>query len=174
MSEIETMTGAPGRSRRALLRAAACLAALPLAAGTGRHALAAPEVDAAGAKDGKKIAREALKHKGEKYTWGGNSPRTGFDCSGFTQYVVRKATGQQLSQALPDQWRAGRGVKKGKWRAGDLVFFENTYKRGLSHVGIYLEKGRFIHAENEQTGVVITDIGSDYYRRRYRGARRVA
>jgi cell wall-associated NlpC family hydrolase len=122
---------------------------------------------------GKRIARVARRYKGSRYRWGGNTPR-GFDCSGFTQYVVREAIKLELSQALPDQWRSGRRVGKGKWRAGDLVFFENTYKKGLSHVGIYLERGQFIHAQNEQTGVVITDIESDYYASRYRGARRLA
>ena len=57
--------------------------------------------------------------------------------------------------------------------AGDLVFFENTFERGLSHVGIYLEHGRFIHAENEQTGVIVSRIDSDYYAAHYYGARRL-
>jgi cell wall-associated NlpC family hydrolase len=176
MIDNRTTPTGPRRSRRMVVGAAAGLLAAPFAAvaDRGARALAAPEVEAAGAKGGKKIAREALRHKGERYTWGGNNPRQGFDCSGFTQYVVQKATGQNLSQALPDQWRAGRKVGKGKWRAGDLVFFENTYKRGLSHVGIYLGKGRFIHAQNEQTGVVVTDIDAEYYAKRYLGARRVA
>lgn len=134
---------------------------------------AAPEAAAGSRRDGKAIARTAMRYKGSKYVWGGNTPR-GFDCSGFTQYVVKKATGTVMGQGLKDQWRTGRRVGKGKWRPGDLVFFENTYKRGLSHVGIYIGRGRFIHAQNESTGVVITDMEWPYYAQRYRGARRVA
>ena len=54
-----------------------------------------------------------------------------------------------------------------------MVFFKNTYDRGLSHVGIYLDNNRFIHAENERTGVVISDIDSPYYADHYAGARRL-
>lgn len=140
----------------------------------GRGATAsARESGTAGRNDGEAIAREAMRHKGARYVWGGNTPR-GFDCSGFTQYVVQKAIGFEMGQGLPEQWRSGRRVGKGEWRAGDLVFFERTYKRGLSHVGIYLGQGRFIHAQNEETGVVITEIDWPYYADRYRGARRVS
>lgn len=127
---------------------------------------------AAARGDGKAIAREALRYKGARYVWGGNTPR-GFDCSGFTQYVVERAVGTPFSRVLEEQWQSGRRVGNGEWQAGDLVFFKNTYKRGLSHVGIYLGKGRFIHAQNEETGVVITDISAEYYASRYIGARRL-
>lgn len=161
-------------TRRAVLRTGALTS---LATGISLSGAFAPwgvaEVAAGSRGAGKKIRREALRHKGAKYVWGGNTPN-GFDCSGFTMYVVKKAIGLQMSQALPDQYRTGRRVGKGKWRDGDLVFFENTYKKGLSHVGIYIGKGKFIHAQNEQTGVVITDMDADYYKSRYRGARRVA
>ena len=56
---------------------------------------------------------------------------------------------------------------------GDLVFFQNTYTWGLSHVGIYIGNGKFIHAENEQTGVVISSLTSTYYKTRWYGARRI-
>lgn len=165
----------PATRRRLLIVVGRSMGLCGLAAGVvGREmGVSAQPIGAAGRKGGKAIAREAMRHKGARYVWGGNTPR-GFDCSGFTQYVVRKAIGREMGQGLPEQWRTGRRVGKGDWRAGDLVFFENTYKRGLSHVGIYLGKGRFIHAQNEETGVVISDIGSPYYADRYRGARRVA
>lgn len=125
-----------------------------------------------GTKSGEQLARTGLKYRGSPYVWGGNTPR-GFDCSGFTQYVVKKVLGTDIGPTVPGQWRYGSGVAKGKWRAGDLVFFENTFERGLSHVGIYVGEGRFVHAENEQTGVVVSDIASDYYASHYKGARRL-
>lgn len=134
---------------------------------------AATAQQVAGARTGKRIARVALKYKGARYRWGGNTPR-GFDCSGFTQYVVRRVTGTDIGQGVPGQWQFGARAAKGRWRPGDLVFFANTSDRGLSHVGIYLGDNRFIHAENEQTGVVIDDIRSDYYASHYYGARRLA
>ncbi len=141
------------------------------AALAARTPLAAAGQEAAGA-DGRRITRTALRYKGAPYKWGGDSPR-GFDCSGFTKFVVRKAIGLDIGPTVRGQWRFGSRVAKGRWRPGDLVFFENTFERGLSHVGIYLGDNRFIHAENERTGVVIDDIRSDYYASRYYGARRL-
>ena len=57
--------------------------------------------------------------------------------------------------------------------AGDLVYFKYTFERGLLHVGIYIRRDKFIHAENEQTGVVISRLESEYYRKHYVGARRL-
>jgi cell wall-associated NlpC family hydrolase len=64
-------------------------------------------------------------------------------------------------------------VGHGEWQPGDIVFFENTFERGLSHVGIYMSGDDFIHAENEQTGVVVTSLNAEYYSQRYAGARRL-
>ncbi len=68
---------------------------------------------------------------------------------------------------------AGTPVQYGDLRPGDLVFFQNTYTWGLTHVGIYIGDGKFIHAENEQTGIVISDLSSTYYKTRWYGARRI-
>ena len=121
---------------------------------------------------GHKVVRVAKRYKGAKYKWGGASPK-GFDCSGFTWYVYKKATGMDITRGVEEQWQHGRSVHHHKWRPGDLVFFENTFERGLSHVGIYFKGYDFIHAENEQTGVVISSLDSDYYREHYAGARRL-
>ena len=125
--------------------------------------------------DGRKIVRVATKYKDAKYVWGEESPRTGFDCSGFTWYVVKKAIGQDIGRVEDEQKTNGKKVKHGEWKAGDLVFFKKTIPgdRGVSHVGIYVGKGKFIHAENEATDVVVSDINSDYYREHYAGARRL-
>ena len=116
--------------------------------------------------------RVAQKYEGAKYTWGGASPK-GFDCSGFTWYVYQKATGMDITRGVEEQWQFGQSIGHGEWQAGDIVFFENTFKRGLSHVGIYINGNKFIHAENEQTGVIISTLDSDYYSDHYAGARRL-
>jgi cell wall-associated NlpC family hydrolase len=127
---------------------------------------------AGAASSGREVVRMAKKYKGAKYKAGGASPK-GFDCSGFTWYVYKKATGKDISRGVEEQWKFGRSVGRGKWRPGDLVFFENTFERGLSHVGIYIRGDDFIHAENEKTGVVISSLDSDYYSKHYAGARRL-
>ena len=121
---------------------------------------------------GREVVRVAQKYKGSKYTWGGASPK-GFDCSGFTWYVYKKATGMDITRGVEEQWQLGHAVGRGEWQPGDIVFFENTFERGLSHVGIFMSGNDFIHAENEQTGVVITSLDSDYYSEHYAGARRL-
>jgi cell wall-associated NlpC family hydrolase len=121
---------------------------------------------------GREVVRVAQKYKGAKYTWGGASPK-GFDCSGFTWYVYQKATGMDITRGVEEQWQLGHSVGRGEWQPGDIVFFENTFERGLSHVGIYMSGSDFIHAENEQTGVVVTSLDSDYYSQHYAGARRL-
>ena len=114
----------------------------------------------------------AQKYKGAKYASGGASP-DGFDCSGFTWYVYKEAAGMDITRGVKEQWKQGRSVSRGKLQPGDLVFFENTFDPGLSHVGIYIKGDDFIHAENEQTGVVISSLNSDYYNGHYAGARRL-
>jgi len=121
---------------------------------------------------GREVVRVAQKYKGAKYTWGGASPK-GFDCSGFTWYVYQKATGMDITRGVEEQWQLGNSVGRGEWQPGDIVFFENTFERGLSHVGIYMSGVDFIHAENEQTGVVVSSLDSDYYSQHYAGARRL-
>lgn len=167
----QTLGPGPGRvtSRRAFMAAV-------VAGGVGAWlapGLTAQEIsDDSARRDGARIASVARKYKGTRYVWGGNTPK-GFDCSGFTQYVVKKVIGLDMGQTVKGQWNYGKKVSSRKLRAGDLVFFENTFERGLSHVGIYLDERKFIHAENENTGVVVSDLDSDYYRKHYAGARRV-
>ena len=121
---------------------------------------------------GQDVVHVAKKYKGARYTWGGASPK-GFDCSGFTWYVYKKATGMDIGRGVEEQWNRGRSVEKNAWKPGDIVFFKNTFERGLSHNGIYIGGDEFIHAENERTGVVISSLKSDYYSEHYAGARRL-
>jgi cell wall-associated NlpC family hydrolase len=161
-------------------RAAAYAAMLALGLGTlGQepniiNAASPDEVGAEGqsGRRARKVVREAKKHKGARYVSGGASPR-GFDCSGFVWYVYNEVTGKDLGRTVKSQWKHGRKVKRRRLRPGDIVFFEDTFEKGLSHCGIYLKRQKFIHAENEQTGVVISRLDSDYYDKHYKGARRI-
>ncbi len=119
------------------------------------------------------IANTALAYVGYPYVAAGSGPY-GFDCSGFSQYIVGITTGIWLSHAVEAQpYSAGYFVDYGAWIPGDLIFFQNTYRAGISHVGIYIGDGMIVHAENESTGVTIDSIYSNYYGPRYWGAVRV-
>jgi cell wall-associated NlpC family hydrolase len=122
--------------------------------------------------NGRDIVDLAKKYKGARYKLGGESPR-GFDCSGFTWYIYDKAAGMEIGRTVKEQWKHGRKVDRGEWKRGDIVFFENTFDRGLSHCGIVIRGSKFIHAENENTGVVVSRLDSDYYAKHYAGARRL-
>jgi cell wall-associated NlpC family hydrolase len=78
-----------------------------------------------------------------------------------------------ITRGVEEQWQFRRSVGRGAWKPGDIDFFENTFERGLSHVGIYINGSNFIHAETEQTGVVISNLDSEYYSAHYAGARRL-
>jgi cell wall-associated NlpC family hydrolase len=136
------------------------------------NALPAGEILAAPAV-GPTIVSIAMSYLGYPYVAGGASP-AGFDCSGFTQYVVGLATGIWISHAVEAQpSSAGAWVDYGNWQPGDLIFFQNTYRAGISHAAIYIGDGQIIHAENEGSGVTIDSIYSAYYAPRYWGAVRI-
>jgi cell wall-associated NlpC family hydrolase len=111
------------------------------------------------------IVREAMSFLGVPYVWGGASP-SGFDCSGFVQYVFRQM-GRSVPRTADVQFANGYPVTSPE--PGDLVFFQ-TYDWGASHVGIYLGNGYFINASRPD--VHISNFGSSYFRSRYLGARR--
>lgn len=166
---LEGMERAPGgqtmHRRRALAIVAISAIGIKIASGT------APIAEAARVS-GRKIARVALRYKGAKYKMGGESPH-GFDCSGFTWFIYDKVADMDIGRTVTEQWKRGHKVSRRHLKKGDIVFFENTFERGLSHCGISLGDSEFIHAENEQTGVVISDLASGYYRDHYAGARRL-
>ncbi len=121
---------------------------------------------------GEHIVATAMQYLGRPYVWGGTTP-AGFDCSGFVYFVVNQVLGGGFPRSLEAQAVSGVYVDPDHLQPGDLVFFQNTYKWGLSHVGIYLGNGRFIHAESYATGVTISDLWGAYYGPRYYTARRV-
>jgi cell wall-associated NlpC family hydrolase len=114
------------------------------------------------------LARDALHFLGTPYVFGGTSA-TGFDCSGFVQHVYGMA-GISLPRTADAQFDVGHPALGGP-RVGDLVFFE-TYTDGVSHVGVYLGKGKFVHASSSH-GVMVSELSDSYWRARYVGAKRL-
>jgi peptidoglycan endopeptidase LytE len=114
-------------------------------------------------------AHVALEYSGAPYAYGGAGP-SGFDCSGFAQFVMRK-TGREIPRDLFGQYNAGSHPES--LEPGDLVFFRDTYESGLSHVGIYLGNGQFIHAISEGRGVGTSNLAEAYYAERWYGATRL-
>lgn len=131
----------------------------------------APTLSAEVAGKGGEIVAIAARYEGYAYVYGGSSPRTGFDCSGFAQYVYGQA-GLPIPRDLWGQLSAGPAVKQGELLPGDLVFLQNTYQAGLSHVGIYVGSGNFIHASSPTRGVCYDSLTSAYWAARYYGASR--
>lgn len=121
---------------------------------------------------GQAIADFAMQFLGDAYVYAGNQPG-GFDCSGFTQYVVLNTLGIDIGHGTAGQTGYGAFVDWGAWLPGDLIFFAGTFDAGISHVGISLGGGDMIHAENESTGVTISSVYSDYYSAHYYGAYRI-
>lgn len=109
---------------------------------------------------------------GKRYSYGSQGPNT-FDCSGFTSYVYKNALGISISRSSRAQAGNGVAVSKSELQPGDLVFF-NTSGRGISHVGIYVGEGNFIHSSStNRRGVRIDALNSGYYSGRYVTARRI-
>lgn len=131
--------------------------------------LSSPQAAAEAAR-GARIAGTALDLVGARYRFGGSSPRAGFDCSGFVYYVMQ-ASGISVPRSAANQYyNGGRRVSTDELQPGDMVFFSNTYKRGISHAGIYIGNGKFVHAESERTGVRVSNLWSAYYASHYTGA----
>jgi peptidoglycan DL-endopeptidase CwlO len=117
--------------------------------------------------EGVLVARYARTFVGIPYRWGGTSPRTGFDCSGFVAFVYRHF-GVALPHYTVAQFDRGRRVARGALRPGDLVFFA-----GLSHVGLYIGGGRFVHAPHTGTRVSVASLRRGWYGTAFAGARRI-
>ena len=116
------------------------------------------------------IVKTAKQYIGVPYRWGGESPQTGFDCSGLTM-VVYRLNGLDLPRSSSQQWKAGRPIKRSELSRGDLVFFATSAGRRVSHVGIYTGNGKFLHAPRRGRNIQISSLSSTYYRTRYLGAR---
>lgn len=118
---------------------------------------------------GSAITNFAKKFLGKPYRWG-NSNGKSFDCSGFTMYVYNNFD-IKLAHSAAAQFQKGTKIAKADLKLGDAVFF-TTYKKGASHVGIFIGNNKFIHASSSGGKVIITDLNTAYYKSRYLGARR--
>ncbi|HUD43316.1 MAG TPA: C40 family peptidase [Dokdonella sp.] len=106
-----------------------------------------------------------------RYRRGGTNPKTGFDCSGFVRYVFQHALGIELPIGSAAQFRIGDTIDRSQMQAGDLVFFRTAGRR-ISHVGIYVAEGRFIHAPSAGKVVRVDSLEERYWARRFAGAKR--
>ena len=122
---------------------------------------------------GNQIANFAMQYVGYPYAYAGEGPYA-FDCSGFTKFVIQNTLGMDITHDMFTQIGMGQSVGMDELQPGDLVFFANTFRPGLSHAGIYIGGGQFVHAENESTGVRVSDLNSDYYGSRWAGGTRLA
>lgn len=105
------------------------------------------------------------------YVYGGSS-LSGFDCSGFTQYVY-KQHGVNIPRSSVSQAATGTIISKTDLQAGDLLIFSNTYKSGPSHTGIYIGNGQFIHSSTSTKGIRLSSLNESYYSKHFSYGRRV-
>ena len=122
---------------------------------------------------GSAVAQAAYNYLGEKYVWGSAQPGVGFDCSGLTSYLYNKICGISLYRNSAAQSNNGYPVSKSNLKQGDLLFFSTNGSGSISHVGIYVGNGKMIHASTPSTGVIISDIDSNYYANTFVTARRI-
>lgn len=121
-------------------------------------------------------AREALlafamKLRDIRYHRGGRAPATGFDCSGFVRYVFAHSIGLDLPTNSASQFLAGLKVKRNEMKTGDLVFFR-TRGKAISHVGIYIDNGQFIHSPSAGKTVRVDSLNEAYWSKHFAGAKR--
>ena len=150
------------RTFRSLASTVATMVALSVLAG---GSATAHEID--GYKDQRHhIEKRARSQTGTRYTYGGERPRSGFDCSGFTSWVFRRH-GARLPRTSQDQFKIGgwkkntRVWKRKNLQTGDLVFFKTTKAR-VGHAGIYVGKGKFI-SSTSSGGVRVDSVYDRYY-----------
>ena len=180
------MTAPVPKNRRTPIRIAALLVAPLLALGLGLPAAqAANAPHARSTLQGLKLADEptvptlrerivqaGLDAIGTPYSWGGDDPIYGFDCSGLVLFVYREIAGLELPRTARAQRQTGAAVvSRQQLKPGDLVFF-SIRGRTVSHVGIYVGQNRFVHAPTRGAAVRVDAMNSKYWSGRYAGARR--
>lgn len=120
-----------------------------------------------------KLLGRAMDLVGVKYRFGGTSPTTGLDCSGYVQYVFKNAVGVALPRVASAQSQVGEKIANSSdMRPGDMVFF-NTRGFAFSHVGIYVGNGMFIHSPRSGASVRVESMEIPYWKSKFNGARRV-
>lgn len=128
----------------------------------------APPADAKAAG----MVERALSWIGVKYRFGGQDEKKGFDCAGLVRRAFSRVV--DLPRTAASQFTQGFFVDRADLQPGDLVFFKNTYKKGISHVGIYIGDGQFVHAASSRRAVVVDRLASPYFDSRFAGGRRIA
>ena len=189
-SRAETVAHYPGKPSRtpangapAVLHCAALVFTLALAACGGERALRRPAAPPAGAPDwpqvdpadpvaANAVLMRALGLVGTPYRYGGNSPEGGFDCSGLVTYVFRDMLDLRLPRTSRELAKVqGPRLEPRKLAPADLVFFGSRGQ--VSHVGIYVGEGRFVHAPSSGGTVRLDRLDGPYWRDHYSGAKRV-
>lgn len=122
---------------------------------------------------GQAIVDAALAYLGVPYVWGGMDV-DGFDCSGFTWWVLSEDLGYDFPRPMEGQIATGYAVSRDELQPGDVIYFQNTYQWGVSHVGFYLGDGMFVSATGQYDSVGISSLYDPYWAARYLTARRMA
>jgi len=130
-----------------------------------------PVMPGHGSTDGYALSGTALSLRGAPYRNGGGDP-SGFDCSGFVQYVYEQH-GVEMPRQVREQFRIGKTIDRDRLEPGDLVFF-STVAPGASHVGIVIGGDQFIHAPSERGVVRVESLTQQYWASRFIGAKRVS
>ncbi len=119
------------------------------------------------------IVKNAQRHLGEPYVWGGTIPG-GFDCSGYMQYIYKKE-GVAIPRTAYEQSKVGKEVSRSNLRKGDLLFFLTDKSRGIpiTHVGMYIGNGKFIHAASKRQGIIISSFEKSRYAKLFVKAKRI-
>lgn len=143
-----------------------------LASACGRKTVRTPDFTPAQQATANEVLFRAMSLVGTPYRYGGNTPQTGFDCSGLIGYIFRDVAGVALprSAAAISELKAP-SVRRSKLMAGDLVFFRDG--GSVSHVGIYVGEGRFVHAPNRGGTVRLDALDGAYWNEHYDGAKRL-
>lgn len=151
-----------------VLLAAACLLA---ASGCGKSIIGGDGPTRYGKLSGPNVVKTARSQIGVPYKYGGASPKTGFDCSGLIQWSYDQY-GVKVPRQASEQAKAGKAVKKGDLRYGDIVVFRISGRSGI-HTGLYSGNGKFIHSPSTGKNIREDNLNTDYWKRRYVSARRV-
>jgi cell wall-associated NlpC family hydrolase len=114
---------------------------------------------------GDRLVSRAMNYLGTPYRYGGTSPKTGFDCSGFVYYLYGAVFGQTIPRMPHDMAREGTPVARSDLKRGDLVLF--GHRGTFTHIGIYAGNDQFVHATHRGSPVMVTHLDSDYFRTRY-------
>ncbi|MDU0810541.1 MAG: C40 family peptidase [Burkholderia sp.] len=118
------------------------------------------------------IVSSALSMIGVRYRWGGNSPYSGLDCSGFVSYVFKDTFGISLPRRVKEMSHIGKKINVNNLSPGDLVFFKTRHQI-FSHVGIYIGDKKFVHSPSTGNTIRVDYFNNSYWRKRFSGARRV-